>query len=130
MVVEVALDLEGEELGGHHQPLLGVPVGQAVVGGVGAERAAGVLVEADRERDLGGAGLDRLGGRSGSALPRGAAAVVDADERDAGQPELADERRRVAAVAATAGGELDVAPRDAGVGERARGLRSAPSRGR
>ncbi len=110
VVVQVALDLEREELGGDHHPVLGVPVGQAVVGGVGAERAASVLVEADRQRDLGGAGLDRLGARQ-DRTAGGAAAVVDADERDAGQAELADERRGVAAVAAAAGGEVDVAPR-------------------
>ena len=60
VLAHVARDLDAEELGGHHQPGLAVPVGQAPVLGSRVERAARVLVEADREGDLGGAGTDRV----------------------------------------------------------------------
>ena len=78
---------------------------------------AGVLVEADGEAEVGGAGPDRaIGHRQGAAA--GGAAVPDVDERQAGEPQLVHEGVGVATVAAAAEGELGLVPPDPGVGQR------------
>ena len=126
VLVHVALDLQREELRGQHHPRLAVPAADAHRLGVGVERAPRVLVEADREAEVGRAGADRaLGHREGAASGR--AAVPHVDERQAGEAELVDEGVGVAAVAAAAERELGSLPRDAGVGERQRGSRARPA---
>ena len=89
------------------------------VGVLDAERAGLHLLEADRERAVGDAALDRLAreeerGRAGRAV------VVDVDDRDAGQAELVERALAVGrvAVAVARVGLLDVVVGDAGVGER------------
>ena len=52
VLVQVPLDLDGEELGGHHHPDLAVPVAQAIVGRAGVERAGRMLVETDGHADV------------------------------------------------------------------------------
>ena len=59
------------------------------------------------------------------ARRRGRAAVVDVGERDAGEAEQPGHRVGVVDLVAAAERELDVAPLDAGVGERGR-IASAP----
>ena len=116
MVVEVALDLEAEELGGDHQARLAVPGGKAVGGRVGAEGARRVLVEADHDPEVAGAGPDGMAGRH-QRRPAGGASVAHVDERQAGEAEVGHHGIGVAAVPGAAEGEVDVGPADAGVGQ-------------
>ena len=76
-----------------------------------------MLVEADDEADIVHARLERphCGDERRAS---GRAAVLDVDERKPGRAEVGDHRVGVAAVLAAAVGELHVAPREPGVGER------------
>jgi len=58
--LHITLDLEREELRGQHHPRLAVPFGQAIIGRLGIERTARVLVEADGEREVIHPARDRL----------------------------------------------------------------------
>ena len=118
MVVHVSLDLHREKLRRQHQPGLAVPCAQAPIGGVGVERTARVLVEADHDADVVGAGGDQRAGDGERAATRGAG-VLDVEEREPREAEDVHHRVRVAGVLATARRELDVAPREPGVLERA-----------
>ena len=117
VVVQVAVGLHAEELGGEVLAVLGVPARHAHQRGVLGERAAGVLVQADGDADVVVAEPNAvragLGGAGG-----GGAGVEHVGERDARQPHHADDRVRVGHRPAAAGGELDVLPLDAGVGDR------------
>ena len=77
------------------------------------------LLEAERQRAVGEAALDRLAGQE-QRRGAGRAVVVDVDDRDPGQAELVERPLAVGRVAvAVAGvGLLDVLVGDAGVGER------------
>ena len=99
-------------------PMRAVPVGQRPVGGIVLESAARMLVEADDERHLGRARLERPNRRH-ERRAAGRAAVPDVDEREPGRAEVGHHRVGVAGVLAAAVGDLDVAPGDAGIGERA-----------
>ena len=125
----VALDLHGEELRGEHQAGLAVPGADAPFLRQGVERPSRVLVEADDERHLGRTGDEhRVSG--GQRRPARRAPVLDVDERHAGQPEDRDRRVRVAGGVRTAGGEVDVLPRDPRVRRARDGRRWRPSRAR
>ena len=80
----VALDLHREELRGEHQAGLAVPGADPPLLGQRVERARRVLVEADHERDLRRAGREHRV-RGGQRRPAGRAAVLDVDERHAGE---------------------------------------------
>ena len=120
MVGEVALDLHPEELGGDHHPVLAVPLADAVLGGVGGERATLVLVEPDRQGQIGHARLDGVR-RSKQRRATGGATVVHAHERRTGEPELFHERIGMTAVLAATSGEVDIGPLDTRIAERASG---------
>ena len=109
VVVHVAVDLHGEELRGEEVPDLAVPGRRAVVDGVGGERARLVLVHADGDADVVLARADGVG-RQLQRRRRGGAAVVDVHERDAGEPEPADDRVGVVDLEAAAERELHVLP--------------------
>ena len=100
----VALDLHGEELRREHESGLAVPGAEPPVLRQRVERARRVLVEADDERDLGGAGREHRVRRR-ERRPAGRAAVVDVDERHAGEAEHRDGRVGVARRVGSAGGE-------------------------
>ena len=89
------------------------------VGVLDAEAARLHLLEAERERAVDEAALDRLAGEE-QRRGAGRAVVVDVDDRDPGQAELVERALAVGRVAvAVAGvGLLDVLVGDAGVGER------------
>ena len=110
----VALDLHREELRREHQAGLAVPGADAPLLGQRVERARRVLVEADDERDLGRAGGEHRV-RGGQRRAAGRAAVLDVDERHAGEAEHRDRGVGVAGGVRAAGGEVDVLPADAGV---------------
>ena len=61
---------------------------------------------------------DEHGVRGGQRRAAGGAAVLDVDERQAGEPEAGDRGVGVAAGVRSAGGEVDLLPADARVGER------------
>ena len=117
MVVHVLVDLHPEELRRDELAELAVPRRARVEPRVGAERAGQVLVHADRDPEVVLAEPDRVRGERERAR-RGRAAVVDVGERDAGEPEQRDDRVGVVDLVAARERELDVAPLDAGVGER------------
>ena len=125
----VALDLHREELRGEHEAGLAVPGAEAPVLRQRVERARRVLVEADDERDLRRAGRQHRV-RRGKRRPAGRAAVLDVDERHAGEAEHRHGRVGVARGVGAAGRELDVLPADAGVARARRVPRPPPSRGR
>ncbi|MNF64101.1 hypothetical protein D3C84_458240 [compost metagenome] len=111
VLVQVALGLQGEELGGQHQAGFAVPVLQAPVRRLRVEGAARVLVEADRHADLGHATAQR-GNHAGQGAAAGGAAVGHVDERDAGQPEVVGQRVGIAAILAATVGHTDLMPLD------------------
>ena len=87
VVVQIAVGLHPEELGGQVLAVLGVPARHTDQRGILGERAAGVLVQADRDADVVvaqpdtvGAGLRGAGG--------GGAGVEHVGERDAGSPTM------------------------------------------
>jgi hypothetical protein len=124
VVVEVPVELHGEELRGDHEAELAVPLPEARRRRVRVEVPPRVLVEADRETEVELAGADRLGGR-GQRTAGGGAAVGHVDELQAGEAELVDEgvggaRALVAGQhrgQAPAVRELQVAPLRAGIGQ-------------
>ena len=118
VVVHVLVDLHPEELRRDELAELAVPRRARVQARIGAERAGQVLVHADRDAEVVVAEADRVGGERQRAR-RGGAPVVHVGERDAGEPEQRDDRVGVVDLVAAAERELDVAPLDAGVGERA-----------
>ena len=97
---------------------LAVPRRARVQARIGAERAGEVLVHADRDAELVVAEPDRVG-RERERARRGRAPVVDVGERDTGEPEQRDDRVGVVDLVTACERELDVAPLDARVGERA-----------
>ena len=76
-----------------------------------------MFVEADGDADVVVAEPDAVRARLGGA-GSGGARVEDVGERDAREPDHADDRVRVGDRPAAAGGELDVLPLDSGVGDR------------
>ena len=116
MVVEVAVGLHPEELGGEVLPVLGVPARHAHQGGILGEGTTGVLVQADGDADVIVAQSDSVGtGLRGAGRSR--AGVEHVGEGDPRQSDHAHDRVRVGHRPAAAGGELDVFPLDAGVGD-------------
>ena len=117
MVVQVAVGLHAEELGGEVLAVLGIPARHPDQGGVLGEGAARVLVQADGDADVVVAQPDAVRARLGGA-GRGGAGVEHVGERDARQADHADDGVGVGDRPAAARGELDVLPLDAGVGDR------------
>ena len=70
MLVDVAVGLHAEELGGDELAVLGVPLRQRELGRVVGERAARVLVQADGDADVVLAQPDRVGGLLDALTPR------------------------------------------------------------
>ena len=118
VVVHVLVDLHAEELRRHELAELAVPRRARVEARVGAERTRDVLVHPDRDAEVGVAEANRVG-RERQRAGRGRAPVVHVGERDAGEPEQRDDGVGVVDLVAAAERELDVAPLDARVRERA-----------
>ena len=116
VVVQVAVGLHPEELGGEVLPVLGVPARHAHQCGILGEGATRVLVQADGDADVVVAQPDSVG-TCLRGTGRRRAGVEHVGERDARQSDHADDRVRVGHRPAAAGGELDVFPLDAGVGD-------------
>ena len=109
--MHVPLDLHGEELSSEHQAGLAVPPPEAACLRVGIEGSRRVLVEADGEDEVVVAGPDRPVGH-GQRAPASGTAIVDIDEGQASQAEVAHERVRAPGCHAAAEGALDVGPAD------------------
>ena len=129
VVVHVPLQLRAEELRRHHQAVRPYQSGSDQSAGSFWKAPRGCLSKPTTSADLGRARLERPH-RGDERRAAGRAAVLDVDEREPGRPEVGDHRVGVAGVLAAAVGELDVAPGDAGVCERARARRGRPSPGR
>ncbi len=117
MVVHVPVDLHAEEVRSQEQAGLAVPGGQAGHGRIGGERAPRVLVHADRDGQVVLSGLDRPGGHADRG-PGGRAPVENPAQRNAGQPELADDRVGIGHLEAADEPGLHLRPADPRVGER------------
>ena len=116
----VALDLHREELRRQHQAGLAVPGADAPLLGQRVERARRVLVEADDQRDSALPGRQHRVRRD-QRRAAGRAPVLDVDEGHAGEAEHGHGRVGVARGVGAAGGEVDLVPAQAGVGERGAG---------
>jgi hypothetical protein len=117
VVVQVAVGLHAEELGGEVLPVLGVPGRHSHKRGVLGERAARMLVQADGDADVVVAQPDSIGTRLGGTARR-RARVEHVGEGNSCQSHHADDRVGVAHRPAAAGRELDVLPLHTGVGDR------------
>ena len=117
MVVHVAVDLHAEEMRGQEHAGLAVPGGQAGHRRIGRERAPGVLVHPDRDRQVVLAGLDGPGGHGHRGACR-RAAVEHAAQRHPGQPQPAHDGIGVVDLQAAHESRLDLRPADPGVIER------------
>ncbi len=90
MLTHVTGDLGTEELGGHHQTGLAVPVGQSPLRRPWVECSTRMFVETDCESDVRGARPHGIDGREQRASAC-CATVLDVRERDAGEAEFGDE---------------------------------------